>query len=704
MRAPKRVRSVRELSNPALVLFVSRDQHIEFLALSHLLLRECEDPFRFLHGARLRGNLLTLGQIRHPTIKKNDYYPLIARAVERLDRSTAEARRAVYERARKAVAELRSNQPALLDAEITGAILALEDAIRKVEAEAARKSPTETRTEPQSAPSEGMPDGDTIQSRDHGKPASPDRDDRPPALPSRQAPIFLPIASDDRHNTDIQAVAIGEAYGANHYHDDIPSSRWRGSLLVVMAVLALAALAGTFAYSAMFGGFPALPPIIKAGTGPNNIVRNNSDIRQSNSSQTPIMSAGSSEKLRPMDIREAPKAVPRVISTIPISSKPSAAPVGPLAPAPAVTAPALDPPVAASVPPPASTPLPVLASSEPKETVAVAPVAREPGAPSPALAPPLLTAASVPPPASAPLPVPASSEPSETAAVASVAREPGAPSPALAPPLLTTASVPPPASAPLPVPASSEPKETAAVAPVAREPGAPSPALAPPLPTAASVPPPASAPLPVPASSEPKETAAVAPVAREPGAPSPALAPPLLTTASVPPPASRLEWIAKSDLPPTKRIEPGVLNAPAVQPMNPENAVLMEKGQVLMRSGDIASARLLFQRLANAGIADAALALQRIASRDELCRSGRLLLRELVIESGLSATFTAGQGLRFRIAGTSISSRADLHQPTELLPPPVCEPAIDRIKRPPTPKVRNQASTLTKISVDIWRL
>ena len=73
--------------------------------------------------------------------------------------------------------------------------------------------------------------------------------------------------------------------------------------------------------------------------------------------------------------------------------------------------------------------------------------------------------------------------------------------------------------------------------------------------------------------------------------------------------AARLEWIAKSDSRPTKQIEPGVLNAPAVQPMSPENAALMEKGQVLMRSGDIASARLLFQRLANAGIADAALAL-----------------------------------------------------------------------------------------------
>jgi hypothetical protein len=35
-------------ANPALALFVSRDQHIEFLALSHLLLRECEVPFRKL--------------------------------------------------------------------------------------------------------------------------------------------------------------------------------------------------------------------------------------------------------------------------------------------------------------------------------------------------------------------------------------------------------------------------------------------------------------------------------------------------------------------------------------------------------------------------------------------------------------------------------------------------------------------------------
>jgi hypothetical protein len=74
--------------------------------------------------------------------------------------------------------------------------------------------------------------------------------------------------------------------------------------------------------------------------------------------------------------------------------------------------------------------------------------------------------------------------------------------------------------------------------------------------------------------------------------------------------AARLEWIAKSDAaPPTKRIEQGVLKAPSVPPMNPENAALMEKGWDLVKSGDVASARLVFQRMANAGIADAALAL-----------------------------------------------------------------------------------------------
>src|SRR5882724_11007537 len=68
-----------------------------------------------------------------------DYHPLIARAVAGLDKNTGENRRALYERARTAlVAQLRGVQPALEESEITRERLALEEAIRKVEAEAAR--------------------------------------------------------------------------------------------------------------------------------------------------------------------------------------------------------------------------------------------------------------------------------------------------------------------------------------------------------------------------------------------------------------------------------------------------------------------------------------------------------------------------------------------------------------------------------------
>ncbi len=97
-----------------------------------------------------------------------DYYPLIAKAVTGLDKSTGEARRAVYERARGAlVAQLRSMTPALSESEITRERLALEEAIRKVEAEAARRMRAEPKGE---APRAAEP---------------PARPDDPPAAPSR---------------------------------------------------------------------------------------------------------------------------------------------------------------------------------------------------------------------------------------------------------------------------------------------------------------------------------------------------------------------------------------------------------------------------------------------------------------------------------------------------------------------------------------
>jgi len=100
-----------------------------------------------------------------------DYYPLIARAVEALDKNSGEHRRALYERARTAlVAQLRGVVPALEESEITRERLALEEAIRKIEAESARRAreevraplprrsePAPRREEPHPAPREPAP-------------------------------------------------------------------------------------------------------------------------------------------------------------------------------------------------------------------------------------------------------------------------------------------------------------------------------------------------------------------------------------------------------------------------------------------------------------------------------------------------------------------------------------------------------------------
>ena len=71
-----------------------------------------------------------------------DYYPLIARAIAGLDPSApGESRRALYERARAAlIAQLRSVQPPLSESEITRERLSLEEAVRKVESEAAQRA------------------------------------------------------------------------------------------------------------------------------------------------------------------------------------------------------------------------------------------------------------------------------------------------------------------------------------------------------------------------------------------------------------------------------------------------------------------------------------------------------------------------------------------------------------------------------------
>jgi hypothetical protein len=76
-----------------------------------------------------------------------DYYPLIARAIAGLDpNAPGESRRALYERARAAlITQLRTVEPPLSESEITRERLSLEEAVRKVESEAAQRARDATR-------------------------------------------------------------------------------------------------------------------------------------------------------------------------------------------------------------------------------------------------------------------------------------------------------------------------------------------------------------------------------------------------------------------------------------------------------------------------------------------------------------------------------------------------------------------------------
>jgi hypothetical protein len=113
-----------------------------------------------------------------------DYYPLIARAIAGLDPSApGESRRALYERARSAlIAQLRSVQPPLSESEITRERLSLEEAVRKVESEAAQRAREASR--PGGGPSRG---GDAFR-RANARPPEPGASGAPPSSAPRPRP------------------------------------------------------------------------------------------------------------------------------------------------------------------------------------------------------------------------------------------------------------------------------------------------------------------------------------------------------------------------------------------------------------------------------------------------------------------------------------------------------------------------------------
>src|SRR5258708_31211252 len=139
-----------------------------------------------------------------------DYYPLIARAIAGLDPSApGESRRALYERARSAlIAQLRSVEPPLSESEITRERLSLEEAVRKVESEAAARARDLSRPDSggRSRPGDAFRAGARVGPKaGEAAPAEPPAPSQPPAQPPARArqptpqrPERPPPGPDDR--------------------------------------------------------------------------------------------------------------------------------------------------------------------------------------------------------------------------------------------------------------------------------------------------------------------------------------------------------------------------------------------------------------------------------------------------------------------------------------------------------------------------
>src|SRR6266853_6351832 len=134
-----------------------------------------------------------------------DYYPLIARAISGLDPSApGESRRALYERARAAlIAQLRSVQPPLSESEITRERLSLEEAVRKVESEAAQRARDASRSGGAGRAGDAFRANTRPPARP-GEAASPPSDAQPSA-PSRPRPPSPPPNRDDRPARNLRA-------------------------------------------------------------------------------------------------------------------------------------------------------------------------------------------------------------------------------------------------------------------------------------------------------------------------------------------------------------------------------------------------------------------------------------------------------------------------------------------------------------------
>ncbi len=139
-----------------------------------------------------------------------DFYSVLQRAVSSLPDSSGPNRRAVYDKARKALLkQLQSFDPPLPSSDVTSQRLALEDAIRKIENEIARQIRT------QRALQSAVPPGGASRSRALAPagPAGPDAAARA-AEEERLAQRAAEAERARRHNAELLQAAVSEATAA----------------------------------------------------------------------------------------------------------------------------------------------------------------------------------------------------------------------------------------------------------------------------------------------------------------------------------------------------------------------------------------------------------------------------------------------------------------------------------------------------------
>jgi len=117
-----------------------------------------------------------------------DYYSILKKTIGSLPENNGAARRSVYSRARNAIVnQLKAYEPPLTPSEITAEQLRLEEAIRKVEAEAARESLGLNPLSKPAAPA-GSSGTATLTARPEPAPPSAPKDEAPAAPAADPAP------------------------------------------------------------------------------------------------------------------------------------------------------------------------------------------------------------------------------------------------------------------------------------------------------------------------------------------------------------------------------------------------------------------------------------------------------------------------------------------------------------------------------------